>query len=226
MNPFITIKELREKLVRKEFSTTEIIHFYLERIKKYNPQLNAVLETFTDAKDINLEGLLAGIPCLLKDNICQKGRTTSAGSKILANYQAPYDATVSARLKQAGAISLGRGNMDEFAMGSSGEFSAYGPTANPWDITRVPGGSSAGPGAAVAAGMVPFALGTETGNSVRVPASFCNLVGLYPTYGLVSRYGVIAFASSTDQVGPLTRTVYDNALVLSAIAGMDPHDST
>lgn len=225
MKPFITIKEIKEKLARKELSTKDVISFYKERIKKHNAKLNAVLEVFDDVQG-NEQGPLAGIPCILKDNICQKGRITSAGSKILSNYKAPYDATVTARLKQAGACSIGRGNMDEFAMGGSGEFSAYGPTKNPWDINRTPGGSSSGPGASVAAGLVPFALGTETGGSVRSPANFCNLVGLYPTYGLVPRYGVIAFASSTDQVGPITRTVYDNALVLSALAGKDPHDAT
>lgn len=228
MNPFITIKELKLKLERKEISTSEVRAFYTERIKKFNPSLNAVLETW-DAEEQNVSntsGLLAGIPGILKDNIAQKGHVASAGSKVLANYVAPYDATITSRLKNAGAQLIGRANMDEFAMGGSGEFSAYGPTKNPWDTDRIPGGSSSGSGAAVAAGLVPFAIGSETGGSVRSPATFCNLVGLYPTYGSVPRYGVIPFASSNDQAGPLTQTVYDNALVFSALTGMDPNDST
>ncbi|MFA6990944.1 MAG: amidase, partial [Candidatus Babeliales bacterium] len=211
LSPFITIKELREKIDKKEISREEVIKFYLERIKKHDSSLNAVLESFQDP-ELNQasNGILVGIPYLLKDNICQKNKIASAGSKILSNYKAPYNATVNQRLKQAGAVSIGRANCDEFAMGASGEYSAYGPTRNPWDVTRVSGGSSSGPGAAVSAGLVPFSLGTETGGSVRNPASFCNLVGLYPTYGLHSRFGVMAFCSSFDQVGPLTRTVYDN----------------
>jgi aspartyl-tRNA(Asn)/glutamyl-tRNA(Gln) amidotransferase subunit A len=231
MNPFITIKELKEKLDRKEMSPQEVMLFYAERIKKHNISLNSILEVFGDVvndtkNSHNPSQPLSSIPCVLKDNICQKGRLTTASSKILSNYHAAYDATVTTRLKDAGARSIGRANCDEFAMGSSGEYSTYGPTKNPWNLEYVSGGSSSGPAAAVAAGLVPFALGTETGGSVRTPASFCNLVGLYPTYGLNSRYGVIALASSTDQVGPLTRTVYDNALVLSALAGTDPHDAT
>lgn len=231
LSPFITIKELREKINKKEISREEVIKFYLERIKKHNGSLNAVLESFQDSEknpetDSGSNEILSGIPYILKDNICQKGKIASAGSRILSNYKAPYDATVNQRLKQAGAISIGRANCDEFAMGASGEYSAYGPTRNPWDTTKVSGGSSSGPGAAVAAGLVPFALGSETGGSVRNPASFCNLVGLYPTYGLHSRFGVMAFCSSFDQVGALTRTVYDNALVLTALSGKDPKDST
>jgi aspartyl-tRNA(Asn)/glutamyl-tRNA(Gln) amidotransferase subunit A len=163
---------------------------------------------------------------MLKDNIIQKDRITSCGSKILANYKAPYDATITKRLKNEGAVIVGRGNMDEFAMGASGEFSAYGLTANPWSEKHSPGGSSAGPAAAVAAGLVPWAIGTETGGSVRMPAAFCSLVGLYPTYGRFSRKGLVAFASSTDEAGPLTKTVYDNALVASAMSGHDSSDST
>ena len=231
LSPFITIKELREKINKKEISREEVIKFYLERIKKHNSSLNAVLESFQDAKqdtesDSKSNEILAGIPYVLKDNICQKGKLASAGSKILSNYKAPYDATVNQRLKQAGGVSIGRANCDEFAMGASGEYSAYGPTRNPWDVTRVSGGSSSGSGASVSAGLVPFALGSETGGSVRNPASFCNLVGLYPTYGLHSRFGVMAFCSSFDQVGPITRTVYDNALVTTALSGKDPKDST
>jgi len=192
MNAFITIKELKNKLSKKEISSDEVLTFYRQRIKEYNTSLNSVLELFeytSTSHSYNPDDMLSSIPYLLKDNISQKGRITSAGSKILSNYKATYDATVHKRLQQAGGISLGRANMDEFAMGGSGEFSAYGATHNPWDLARSPGGSSSGAAAAVAAGLVPFSLGTETGGSVRQPASFCNLVGLYPTYGLHSRYG-------------------------------------
>lgn len=229
MKPFLSIKEIKELLQKKEVSVKEVAEFYQERIDRFNPQLNAVLESYDDidlSNEDQLQKPLGGIPCLIKDNICQKGRITSAGSKILKNYHATYDSTVYSRLKNAGAFSLGRTNMDEFAMGSSGEFSSYGPTHNPWKQGCVPGGSSSGSAAAVAAGLVPFALGTETGGSVRHPAAYCSLVGMYPTHGHNSRYGVLAFASSTDQVGPLTKTVYDNALVMSSLSGFDPKDST
>lgn len=233
MNPFLTIKELKEKLAKKEVSAQEIASFYKERLKRFNETLNCSLEIFEtpdapldDRNEPTSNKSLAGIPYLVKDLICQKNRIASAGSKMLAHYKPGYSATVIERLSKAGAISLGRANMDEFAMGGSGETSAFGPTRNPWDISRVPGGSSSGPAAAVAAGLVPFALGSETGNSVRQPASFCNLVGMRPTYGLVSRYGVIPFASSLDQVSPLTKTVYDNALVMSTLSGHDPKDAT
>jgi aspartyl-tRNA(Asn)/glutamyl-tRNA(Gln) amidotransferase subunit A len=225
MNPFLTIKELKELLTKKELSPAEVVSCYRERLKRFNSKLNCALEVFEDTAPASA-GILAGIPCLIKDLICQKGRITSAGSKILANYKAPYNATVTERLVNAGAVSLGRANMDEFAMGSSGETSAYGPARNPWNTDYVPGGSSSGSAAAVAAGLIPFALGTETGGSIRNPAAFCGLVGIYPSYGLHSRYGVIAFASSFDQVGPLTKTVYDNALVATALSGQDPRDST
>ena len=229
MKSFLTIKQLRELLDTKEVSAAELVLYYHQRLAQYNPTLNAVLEVFDDTLVMEEQfgtGALAGIPGLLKDNICQKGRIASAASKILSNYRATYDATVAKRLRKEGAILLGRSNMDEFAMGSSGEFSAFGPTLNPWDTTRSPGGSSSGSAAAVASGLVPWALGTETGGSVRQPAAFCGLVGLYPTYGLFSRFGIIAFTSSTDQPGPLTKTVYDNALVTSVLAGHDPKDST
>jgi len=229
MKPFITLQELILKLEKKEVSPREVALFYADRIKKYNPSLNAVIQLFEDAVEnypSDKTGKLAGVPFLHKDNICKKDRTTSAGSKILANYQATYDATVMKRLAEDGAITIGRTNCDEFAMGGSGEYSAYGATRNPWDLNRVPGGSSSGSAAAVSAGLVPFALGTETGGSVRQPASFCNLVGMYPTYGRNSRYGTLAFTSSTDQVGVLTKTVYDNALVMSSMSGKDPYDTT
>ncbi|MCK4651084.1 Asp-tRNA(Asn)/Glu-tRNA(Gln) amidotransferase subunit GatA [Candidatus Babeliales bacterium] len=230
MKPFLTIKELKKKLIKKELSIKEVIKFYTDRLKKFEKKLQSTLEIFevelpnTETYDQNKA--LFSIPGLLKDNICQKGKIVSCGSKILANYKAPYDATVVQQLKEQGAIILGRANMDEFAMGSSGEYSAYKITLNPWNTNLVPGGSSAGSAAAVAAGLVPWALGSETGGSVRQPAAFCGLVGLYPTYGTNSRYGLVAFTSSTDQIAPLTKTVYDNALISTVLSGNDPKDTT
>ena len=229
MKPFSTIKQLLEKLKRKEFSGQELLEFYLKRIEKYNPNLNAFLEVFDDKpvlQEATKKTLINGIPGALKNNLSIENKKTTCSSNILKNYKSPYDATVTQRLREAGGVIIGTTNMDEFAMGASGEFSAFGETKNPWDLTRTPGGSSAGSAAAVAAGLVPWAIGTETGGSVRQPASFCGLVGLYPTYGRFSRYGLIAFASSTDQPGPLTKTVYDNARVTSALSGHDPKDST
>lgn len=226
---FATIKELRDALTKKQLSSRELTTFFINRFKQHDNKLQAALEVFdTDSvlQASKTTGALAGIPGLAKDNICQQGRIASAGSKIIATHRATYDATVIADLKEQGALLLGRSNCDEFAMGSSTETSAYQKTKNPWDVTRVPGGSGGGSAAAVAAGLVPWALGTETGGSVRQPAAFCGIVGSKPTYGLVSRYGIIAYGSSLDQVGVNTRTVYDNAMVLSAIAGHDTHDSS
>jgi aspartyl-tRNA(Asn)/glutamyl-tRNA(Gln) amidotransferase subunit A len=226
MKSFATIENLREMLDKKEVSPNEVVSFYRERIAKYNPDLNAIIEVFNENDvDTKASGILNGIPGIIKDNICQKGQIASAGSKILENFRAPYDATVTTRLKSAGAPVLGRGNMDEFAMGSTGEFSVYGPSKNPWDTSRTPGGSSSGLSSCVAAGLVPWSIGTETGGSVRQPAAHCNLVGLYPTYGLFSRYGIVPFGSSLDQPGPLTRTVKDSAIITSILAGHDSKDS-
>lgn len=238
-----TIKSVKEGLKKGEFSIEEIRRDYLRRIEKENPSLNAYLSVFNSEKlqttpvveQSSLWGttnyklqtsLLAGVPCAIKDNILINGEKCTAGSKILKNYIAPYDATVITRLKETGAIFLGKTNLDEFAMGSTGENSAFGPTLNPRDRTRVAGGSSCGSGAAVAADLAVFALGSDTGGSIRAPASFCGVVGLKPTYGAVSRYGLIAMASSFDQIGPITKNVEDAAIVLNAIAGRDPLDST
>jgi len=226
---FATIKELRTKLVNKEISAQELAAFFTKRFEQHDTKIQSALEVFgadSVLASSEQQGVLQGIPGLIKDNISQKGRALTCSSNILKGFKATYDATAIVRLKQEGALLLGRANMDEFAMGSSGETSAYQTSKNPWDVTRVPGGSSSGSAAAVAAGLVPWALGTDTGGSVRQPAAFCNLVGSKPTYGLVSRYGIVAYGSSLDQIGVMTRTVYDNALVLSVIAGHDPRDSS
>ncbi|MGB5018280.1 MAG: Asp-tRNA(Asn)/Glu-tRNA(Gln) amidotransferase subunit GatA, partial [Candidatus Moraniibacteriota bacterium] len=232
------IRALHEKLLAKEITAVELAEGYFAQIEAQNGELNAYLTVtqesalrdaaFVDAKITKGEliGLLSGIPGAIKDNICITGVRTTAASKILDNFIAPYDATVIDRLKKENAIFLGKTNLDEFAMGASTENSAYGPARNPIDTTRVPGGSSGGSAVAVAGDMAVWALGSDTGGSIRQPASFCGIVGLKPTYGRVSRAGVIAMASSLDQVGPLTKTVEDAAIVLSAISGFDIHDAT
>ncbi|MDZ4385457.1 MAG: Asp-tRNA(Asn)/Glu-tRNA(Gln) amidotransferase subunit GatA [Candidatus Moranbacteria bacterium] len=232
------IKDLHNKLINKEITAVTLAEGYFAAIEKSDKDIFAYL---TLTRDLALEqarmvdgkiargeeiGILEGIPGVVKDNLCVAGVRTTAASKILDNYIAPYDATAVARLKEAGAVILGKANMDEFAMGSSTEHSAYGPTKNPVDLGRVPGGSSGGSAAAVAAGEAVWALGTDTGGSIRQPASFCGVVGLKPTYGRVSRYGAIAMASSLDQIGPITKTVEDAAIVLSVISGEDKMDST
>jgi aspartyl-tRNA(Asn)/glutamyl-tRNA(Gln) amidotransferase subunit A len=226
---FASVDQLIEKLEKKEISSRELIEACIARFKEHNSKLNAALEIFdTDSilENMDQNGPLKGIPGIIKDNICQKNRKLTCGSNILAGFTSTYDATVSERLKASSGALIGRANMDEFAMGSSNETSAFGPAFNPWDTSRVPGGSSGGSAASVAAGLVPWALGSETGGSVRQPAALCGIVGFKPTYGLVSRQGVVAFTSSFDQVGTLTRTVKGNARVFSAIAGNDPKDSS
>jgi aspartyl-tRNA(Asn)/glutamyl-tRNA(Gln) amidotransferase subunit A len=234
----LSIRSIQEGLRRKTFSALEITQGYLDRIEKIDQKINAYItvcehEAKESAKKIDrlisdnqLLPPLSGVPMAVKDMFSTCGIRTTAASKILKNYIPPYDATCIARLKEAGAIILGKTNHDEFAHGSSGENSAYGETKNPYDLERVPGGSSSGSAAAVASQMATFATGTDTGGSIRVPAAFCNVVGLKPTYGRVSRYGVIAMASSTDCPGPIARTVEDLASVLEVMAGGDLKDAT
>ena len=215
----LTAEEAMGLVERGEASAAELHGAYLEAIAERDEELHSYLTTVEEA-DGN------GVPIALKDVISTKGVETTAGSKILAGYKPVFDSTVAARCKDAGLPLLGKTNMDEFAMGSSTENSAYGPTRNPWDPERVPGGSSGGSAAAVAGGLAPWALGSDTGGSIKQPAALCGLVGLRPTYGTVSRYGIVAFASSLDQVGPITKTVRDCALLYRVIAGRDPCDST
>jgi len=229
-----TIHELQELLASKQVSPPDILEDVLAAIARANPSLHAYLSVDADRLRRQLkeqppsagEGRLRGIPITVKDNICITGEETSCASKILAGFRPPYDATVIARLKREGAILIPRANMDEFAFGSSTENSAFGPTRNPWATDRVPGGSSGGSATAVAADLTIAALGSDTGGSIRQPAAFCGVVGVKPTYGRVSRYGLVAFASSLDQIGPLAKDVTDAAIVLSVIAGHDPNDST
>lgn len=233
-----TLAELSSDLANKEYSSVELTTHYLERIKQFDEKLNSFV---TVAEELALEQALAadekrashtpphpltGIPFAHKDIFCTKGVKTSCGSKMLDNFIAPYNATVVEKLFQAGTVLLGKTNMDEFAMGSSNETSFYGPVSNPWNLDFVPGGSSGGSASAVAARLAPAATGTDTGGSIRQPAALCGITGLKPTYGRVSRYGMVAFASSLDQGGPMTLTAQDAALILNVIAGYDEKDST
>ena len=233
-----TIKKVHEALLKKEFSALELTKSYFKKIKKEDKKIKSFLTLSEDlaikqAKKIDemiLQGreipILGGIPMSVKDIILVEGIRCTAGSKILENYIAPYDATCIKKLKEQGVVILGKTNLDEFAMGSSTENSAFFPTRNPYDLKRVPGGSSGGSAAAVASDFCIFSLGSDTGGSIRQPASFCGVVGLKPTYGAVSRYGLIAFASSLDQIGPITKTVEDCKIVFNVIKGRDPLDST
>lgn len=232
-----TVHELLEKLNNDELTSKEIVKAYKSRIEEKEKDVQAFITTTLDEAEEQAEkidakrkeksvGHFAGIPIGIKDNLCTKGVKTTCASKMLENFVSPYDATVVEKLEESGIISLGKLNMDEFAMGSSTENSAMKITHNPWNLNKVPGGSSGGSAAAVAANLVPWALGSDTGGSIREPASFCGVVGLKPTYGLVSRYGLVAFASSLDQVGPITKDVRDCAMLLNLIAGHDEKDST
>ena len=228
----LPVHELLEKLDKNEITKEGILSSYQNRINEKEKDVQAFITiTDTEAKEQfekakNSPSKLAGIPIGIKDNICTRGVKTTCASKMLENFVSPYDATVTEKLNKAGLISLGKLNMDEFAMGGSNEHSYFKKTKNPWNLNKVPGGSSGGSAAAVAAEMVPWALGSDTGGSIRQPASFCGIVGLKPTYGLVSRYGLVAFASSLDQIGTLTKDVKDSALLLNVIAGHDEKDTT
>ncbi|HVZ11089.1 MAG TPA: Asp-tRNA(Asn)/Glu-tRNA(Gln) amidotransferase subunit GatA [Candidatus Paceibacterota bacterium] len=222
----LTIMSAIEGLKQGDFSGAELFGHYRKKIEKENPDMNAYITVFDSPADVSSAGEFAGVPCAIKDNILIEGTRTTAASKILENYISAYDATVIKKLRAAGVSFLGKTNMDEFAMGGSTENSAFGPTKNPIDRTRVPGGSSGGSAAAVAADLCVFALGSDTGGSIRQPAALCGVVGLKPTYGRVSRHGLIAMASSFDQIGPITKTVKDAALALNIISGYDIFDST
>jgi len=232
-----SLTELSGALARKDISSLELTRFFLDRAQRLNPELNAFITLDPEASLAQAHAAdkriaegqaapLTGIPVALKDIFCTKDWLTTCGSKILYNFTAPYDAHVVEKLRAAGAVNLGKTNMDEFAMGSSSETSFFGPVKNPWNPTTVPGGSSGGSAAAVAARLAPVALGTDTGGSIRQPAALCGISGLKPTYGVVSRYGMIAFASSLDQCGPMAKSAADLALLLNVVAGFDARDAT
>ena len=234
----LTVHELKDKLANKEITISDITKAYVDRINEKEKDVGAFVTTYLDeatkkaqeieekVKSGEIKGDLAGIPIGIKDNINVKGTKTTCSSKMLENFVSPYDATVVEKLNEENLINLGKLNMDEFAMGGSTEHSAFHTTQNPWNLSCVPGGSSGGSAAAVASKMVPWALGSDTGGSIRQPASFCGVVGLKPTYGLVSRYGLVAFASSLDQIGPITKDVEDCAMLLNIITGHDERDTT
>ena len=221
----LTVHELQEKLDKNEITSSDIVKSYVSRIEEKEHDVDAFTSILSDVALEEAKQKKQAIPIGIKDNICTKGIKTTCSSKMLENFVSPYDATVIEKLKDDSII-LGKLNMDEFAMGAATEYSAFKKTHNPWNLNKVPGGSSGGSAAAVAANMVPWALGSDTGGSIRQPASFCGVVGLKPTYGLVSRYGLVAFASSLDQIGPITKDVTDCAMLLNKIAGHDEKDST
>ena len=220
----LTLTQILQMIEKKETNAREVFLSLKERIQEIEKHINAYITIFDEEPEE--KGLLKGLPIAIKDNMCMKDKKTTCGSRMLENFISPYNATVIEKLKKSGASFIGKTNMDEFAMGSSCETSYFGPTKNPWDTHCIPGGSSGGSAAAVASGEAICALGSDTGGSIRQPAALCGVVGMKPTYGRISRYGLVAFASSLDQIGPITRTVEDTALLLNIICGKDERDST